>query len=139
MNSTAKFINIKVVERIKIYNFYFSHFFVRQERDINLWTMYTTTLPYEEITKIKVVDLEKLHNFIVDNLWFEIILLRKIMLLFLKFEIWIFKASSNREMITTKVVDLKKLCNFVVDNFFIWNHLVKESYVWISHIWNLNF
>jgi hypothetical protein len=69
--------------------------------------MYTTTLPYEEITKIKVVDLEKLHNFIVDNLWFEIILLRKIMLLFIKFEIWIFKASSNREMITTKVVDLK--------------------------------
>jgi hypothetical protein len=29
--------------------------------------MDTTTLPDEEITKIKVIDLKKLHNFIVDN------------------------------------------------------------------------
>jgi len=29
--------------------------------------MYTTTLPDEEMTKIKVVDLEKLHNFVIDN------------------------------------------------------------------------
>jgi hypothetical protein len=28
--------------------------------------MYTTTLSDEEITKIKVVYLEKLHNFVVD-------------------------------------------------------------------------
>ena len=35
--------------------------------NVNLWTMYTTTLPDEEMTKIKVVDLEKLHNFIVEN------------------------------------------------------------------------
>ena len=53
---------------------------------------------------------------------------------FLKFEIWIFKMSSNREMSRTKVVDLEKLYNFIVDNFFIWNHLVKENYVWISHL-----
>ena len=39
----------------------------------------------------------------------------------------------------TKVVNLKKLCNFVVDKFLIWNHLVKENYVWISQFWNLNF
>ena len=31
-----------------------------------------------------------------------------------------------------KVVDFKKLYNFVVDNFFIWNHLFKENYIWIS-------
>ena len=36
---------------------------------------------------------------------------------FLKFEIWIFKMSSNGEMTKMKVVDLEKLCNFVVDNF----------------------
>jgi hypothetical protein len=46
---------------------------------------------------------------------------------FLKFEIWIFKVSSDGEMTKTKVVDLEKLCNFVVDNFFIWNHLVKKK------------
>jgi hypothetical protein len=47
--------------------------------------------------------------------------------------------SSNGEMTKKKVVDLEKLCNFVVDNFFIWNYLVKENYVSISEIWNLNF
>ena len=57
---------------------------------VNLWTMYTTTLPSEEMTKIKVVDLKKLHN-------------------------------------------------FVVDNFLIWNHFVKENYIWISKFWNFNF
>jgi hypothetical protein len=39
---------------------------------------------------------------------------------FLKFEIQIFKISSNGEMTRTKVVDLEKLYNFIVDNFFIW-------------------
>jgi hypothetical protein len=29
--------------------------------------MYTTTLLDDEITKIKVIDLRKLHNFVVDN------------------------------------------------------------------------
>jgi hypothetical protein len=58
---------------------------------------------------------------------------------FLKFKISIFKMSSNGEMTKKKVVDLEKLCNFVVDNFFIWNYLVKENYVSISEIWNLNF
>jgi len=58
--------------------------------NVNLWTMYTTALLNEEMTKIKVVDLKKLHN-------------------------------------------------FVIDNFLIWNYFVKENYVWISKIWNLNF
>ena len=31
-----------------------------------------------------------------------------------------------------KDVDHKKLWNFVVDKFLIWNHLVKENYIWIS-------
>ena len=47
--------------------------------------------------------------------------------------------TSDGETAKTKVVDLKKLYNFVVDYFFIWIHLVKEKYVWISHILNLNF
>jgi hypothetical protein len=38
---------------------------------------------------------------------------------FLKFEILIFKMTSNRETTKTKDVDLKKLYNFVADNFFI--------------------
>ena len=39
-----------------------------------------------EMTKMKVVDLEKLCNFVVDNFSFEIILSRKTMLEFLRFE-----------------------------------------------------
>ena len=41
---------------------------------------------------------------------------------FLKFEIWIFRTTSDGETTKIKVVDLEKLYNFVVDNFFIWNH-----------------
>ena len=44
-----------------------------------------------EMPKTKVVDLEKLCNFVVDNFLFEIILSRKSMLEFPRFEIWIFK------------------------------------------------
>jgi hypothetical protein len=36
--------------------------------DVNLCTMYTTTLSDEKMTKIKVVDIEKIHNFVVDNI-----------------------------------------------------------------------
>ena len=41
---------------------------------------------------------------------------------------------SDEEMTKIKVIDLEKLYNFVVDNFLIWNHFVKENYVWISKI-----
>jgi hypothetical protein len=47
--------------------------------------------------------------------------------------------TSDREMTKTKVVDLEELYNFTIDYFFIWNHLSKENYIWISHIWNLKF
>ena len=47
--------------------------------------------------------------------------------------------ASDGETSKTKVIDLEKLYNFVVDNFFIWNHISRENYVRISHIWNLNF
>jgi hypothetical protein len=47
--------------------------------------------------------------------------------------------TSDREMTKTKVVDLEELYNFTIDDFFIWNHLSKENYIWISHIWNLKF
>jgi hypothetical protein len=68
---------------------------------------------------MKVIGLEKLYNFIVDNFSFEVILSRKTMFEFLKFKIKIFKMTSNGETTNTKVVVLKKLCNFVVDNFLI--------------------
>jgi hypothetical protein len=52
---------------------------------------------------------------------------------------YMLKMTLNGETTKMKVVDLEKLCNFVVENFFIWIHLFKENYVWISRILNLNF
>jgi len=47
--------------------------------------------------------------------------------------------ASDEETTKTKVVDFEELYNFIVDNFFIWNHLSKKNYVWISHIEIQNF
>jgi len=44
---------------------------------------------FEKTIKMKVVDLEKLWNFVVDNFSFEIILSSKTTFKFLKFEIQI--------------------------------------------------
>ena len=87
MISTEEVMNIKAVELIKIYNFYFDYFFIQQsgskhcsqmtyllysfhklcERFMNLSTMCTTTLSDEEMIKIKVVDLDELYNFVDDD------------------------------------------------------------------------
>jgi hypothetical protein len=50
---------------------------------------------------------------------------------FIKFEIWMFRMTLDGETTKIKVVDPKRLYNFVADNFLIWNHLVKENYIWI--------
>ena len=42
---------------------------------------------YEKTAKTKIVDLEKLWNFVVDNFSFEIILSSKTMFKFINFEI----------------------------------------------------
>ena len=61
-----KVTNIKVVEPIKLYNFYFGHFFIRQSGSnivhksyISL-LLFTTTMSDEQMSKIKVVALGKL-------------------------------------------------------------------------------
>jgi hypothetical protein len=98
------------------------------------------TTRMEKITKMRVVDLEKLNNLILDKFFlFKIIAPRKITLEFPHVWNLNFQTSSDREMTKTKVVDLEKLNNSVVDKFFIWNHLSMKDYVWISHIWNLKF
>jgi len=76
-----------------------------------------------EMTKTKVLDIENLCNFVVDNFSFEIIYPTKNRLNFHTFEISnssndqtkqklvviIFKTTSDGEMTKTKVVDLIKL------------------------------
>jgi intein/homing endonuclease len=57
--------NIKVVELIKIYNFYKR--VKLEERYVRFMNNITTIISDEQKTKIKVVDLDKLKNFVVDN------------------------------------------------------------------------
>jgi hypothetical protein len=46
---------------------------------------------------------------------------------------------SNKEMTKIKVIDNDELYNFVDDNFFIWNILLSQKSIWISHILNFKF
>jgi hypothetical protein len=92
-----------------------------------------------EATETRVVDLEKLCNFVVDNLFIWNHLYNKNYVWFLKFKIWIFQITSDGETPKAKVVDLEKSCNFAVGNFFIWNHLAKENYGWIFSNLKLKF
>ena len=71
------------------------------------------------MTKIKVVDLKKLYDFLVDNFLFEIFCQWKIILVDFTFEIRIWQTTSDGLMTKTKVVHLKALCNFVINNTFI--------------------
>jgi hypothetical protein len=73
--------------------------------------MYTITLSDEEITKIKVVDLDKFYNFVVDDFCSSNhLLLRNLVWSshFLKFKIWIVQTKSHEKMTKIKVVDLNK-------------------------------
>ena len=59
--------------------------------------------------KIKIVDLQKLNNFVVDFFKFEIILSTKSTFELLKFEIQISQTTLDGESTKTKVVDLEKV------------------------------
>ena len=87
----------------------------------------TTTMSDDKKIKIKVVDLQKLDNFVVEIFSFELFFTTKSEFEFLKFEF--FWSTSDGETTKMKFVDIKKLWNNVVDNFLIWNHLDNQNYV----------
>jgi len=87
----------------------------------------------EETHNSKVVDLEKLRNFVVHNffIWMH-----------LGFQIcvWIsqiwnsnFANDLDQKSYNIKVVDLEKLWNFVVQKFFIWIRLGPQTSNFISN------
>jgi hypothetical protein len=65
---------------------------------------------------MKVVDIKKNYNFVIDKFSFEIIYRKKITFKFVTFEIRIFQTISDGETTKTKVIDLEKSYNFVIDN-----------------------
>ena len=50
---------------------YLSYGFIKYKRDINFVNNVTITLSDEEMTKTKVVDLDHLYNFVVDDFSFN--------------------------------------------------------------------
>jgi hypothetical protein len=83
---------------------------------------FTITLSDEEMTKIKVIDLDELYNFVVDDFfsWNHLIFENVVWSChILKFKFKLFKQSHIEKMTKTKVIDLDALYNFVVDNFYI--------------------
>jgi hypothetical protein len=86
----------------------------------------------EKTTNRKVVGLEKLWNFIVDNiLGLKSSCHAKLCLIFLNYLWW--KKHQNKSCRSWNVM---KLCNW---QFFIWNHLIIEKFVWSFQILNSNF
>ena len=79
------------------------------------------------MTNTKVVDLDKLYNFVVDDfpIWSHL-LPKKLfeLLIFLKFKFYIVQSNLDGEMTKRKLVDLNEFYNFVFDSFFTWVYLI---------------
>ena len=104
--------------------------------------MLQIALSDEEMTQIKVIDLDELYNFAYDGFfsWNHLVLVNVVWSCHnLKFKFKTVQTKSYRKMTKTKVVDLDKLYNFAVDNFPIWNHLLPEKLFEFLIFLNLNF
>ena len=75
------------------------------------------------MTKTKVLDLEKLYNFVVDNFSFEIIYPIKITFEFLTFEIQDFSNGLGWRNDQTKVVNLDDIYNLAVEKLFLFKFI----------------
>jgi len=71
-----------------------------------------------EATKTKVIDLEKLCNFVVDNFFIWNHLCNENYVWFLKFKIWIFQTISDGETLKTKlqISNVVQLCSWQLFN-----------------------
>jgi hypothetical protein len=75
-------------------------------------------------TKIKVVELQKLWNFVVVYFFYlKSFRLSKIASEFVKFKMQILQTTWYGKSTKLKAVELQMLWNFIVDNFLIWIHL----------------
>ena len=76
---------------------------------------------YRKMTKIKVIDLDELYNFVVDDFfsWNHLVFENIVWSCHIfKFKFKLFKQMLYRKMTKIKVVNIGMLYNFVVDNFF---------------------
>jgi hypothetical protein len=91
------------------------------------------------VTKTKVVNLEKLCNFIVENFFIWNHLSNENYVWILIFEIQNFQMTSDGETTKTKLLDLKKLCNFELTTFSFKIIYPRKITFEFPHIWNSNY
>ena len=80
-----------------------------------------------EMTKIKVIDIDELYNFVVDDIfsWNRLVSENVVWTYHnLKFKFYVGQLNSDGEITKIKLVDLNKLYNFVFDNCFKKVHLL---------------
>ena len=112
------------------------------ERYVNLWTMCTNTLSDEEMTKIKVVDLDEYYNFYFHGFFSSNhLVFQNVVWIyrFLKFKFWIVQTKSHGKMTKIKVIDLDELYNFYIHDFFSWNHILFQNVVSSCNCLNFKF
>ena len=89
----------------------------------------------EKTTNMKVVGIEELWSFVVDNVlvWNHLVMQNYVLILNFNFSNYI--GWKNHQNKSCRSWNAMKLCNW---RFLIWNHLIIEKFVWSFQIWNLN-
>ncbi len=96
------------------------------------------------MTKMKIVDLNGLYNFVIDDFfsWSRSLIINSIWSSqTLNFEFKIIQIESDGEMGKMKILHLDEFYNFGFGDFSIWNHLLTPNFLWscqILKIKNLN-
>jgi hypothetical protein len=96
----------------------------------------------EQMTKIKVVDLDDFYNSVVDEffIWNYLVFQNSIGSSNIsKFKIWTVQTNSYGNMTKTKVIDLDALYNFVVDIFSFQIIYYPKNLFEFLIFWNSNF
>ena len=109
------------------------------QRDVKFVNNVTITLSDEQMTKIKIVDIDELCNFYVHDFFIWNYLAPQNFVRssnILKFKIQIVETKSYEKMTKIKVVDLDALYNFVSDIFSICNHLLPQKSIWTPNTTN---
>ena len=89
------------------------------------------------MTKMKIVDLDRLYNFVIDDFfsWSRSLIINSIWSSqTLNFEFKIIQIESDGEMAKIKILHLDEFYNFGFCDFSIWNHLLTPNFLWICQI-----
>jgi hypothetical protein len=97
------------------------------ERYVKFVNNVLITLLDEQMTKIKVLNLDELYNFYIHDFssWNHLLFKNIVWSChFMKFKIWTFQTKSYKKMTKMKVINLDEFYNFYIYNIFILGHFL---------------